>query len=74
MWKLLVVKSRISKTLAVLRGAAVEAREDDVPTLAQALAYSLFLAIPASMLVVLGSSRSWLTRKRSRRSSTVRRR
>jgi membrane protein len=49
------MKSRISKTLAVLRGAAAEAREDDVPTLARALAYSLFLAIPASMLVLLGT-------------------
>jgi uncharacterized BrkB/YihY/UPF0761 family membrane protein len=39
----------------VLRRAAIEARDDDVPTVAQALAYSLFLAIPASMLIVLGT-------------------
>jgi membrane protein len=31
-----------------------EARDDDVPVIAQALAYSLFLAIPATALVVLG--------------------
>jgi membrane protein len=31
-----------------------EARDDDVPMIAQALAYSLFLAIPATALVVLG--------------------
>ena len=38
----------------MLRRAVAEARDDDVPTIAQALAYSLFLAIPASMLVLLG--------------------
>jgi membrane protein len=38
----------------VLRRAVAEARDDDVPTVAQALAYSLFLAIPASLLVALG--------------------
>lgn len=38
----------------VLVRALKEAREDGVPTLAQALAYSLFLAIPAALLVVLG--------------------
>lgn len=38
----------------VLRGAFRSAREDDISTVAQALAYSLFLAIPASILVVLG--------------------
>ena len=38
----------------VLRRAVAEARADDVPTIAQALAFSLFLAIPATMLVVLG--------------------
>ena len=42
-------------TWTVLRRAVAEAIEDDVPTIAQALAYSLFLAIPASMLVVLGT-------------------
>jgi membrane protein len=40
--------------LHVLRRAFAEAREDDVTMVAQALAYSLFLAIPASMLIVLG--------------------
>ena len=38
----------------VLRRAVAEARADDVPMVAQALAYSLFLAIPSAMLVVLG--------------------
>jgi membrane protein len=38
----------------VLRRAVAEARDDDVSTIAQALAFSLFLAIPAAMLVVLG--------------------
>ena len=38
----------------IVRKALKDAREDGVPTLAQALAYSLFLAIPASLLVVLG--------------------
>jgi membrane protein len=38
----------------VLRRALTEAKDDDVATTAQALAYSLFLAIPAAMLVVLG--------------------
>jgi membrane protein len=38
----------------VLRRALTEAREDDVTTVAQALAYSLFLAIPATFLLVLG--------------------
>ena len=40
--------------LLVLRRAFAKAREDDVTMVAQALAYSLFLAIPAGMLVVLG--------------------
>ena len=44
----------ISDTWIVLRRAAQEARKDDVTTVAQALAYSLFLAIPAAMLVALG--------------------
>ena len=39
----------------VVRRAVKDAQEDGVPTLAQALAYSLFLAIPASLLVVLGA-------------------
>ena len=38
----------------VLRGAFAEARADRLSTTAQALAYSLFLAIPATLLVVLG--------------------
>jgi membrane protein len=38
----------------VLRSAVREARDDDVSTMAQALAYALFLAIPATALVVLG--------------------
>jgi membrane protein len=38
----------------VLVRAAKDALDDDVPMVAQALAYSLFLAIPASLLVVLG--------------------
>ena len=45
----------LSDAWLVLRRAAIEARDDDVPTIAQALAYSLFLAIPASLLVVLGT-------------------
>ncbi len=38
----------------VLRRAGSDSLEDGVPMFAQALAYSLFLAIPASLLVVLG--------------------
>jgi membrane protein len=38
----------------VFRRALLEARDDEVPMIAQALAYSLFLAIPATALVVLG--------------------
>ncbi|MCZ7590108.1 MAG: YihY/virulence factor BrkB family protein [Gaiella sp.] len=38
----------------VLRRAVAEARDDDVPMVAQALAYSLFLAIPAAALLALG--------------------
>ena len=38
----------------ILRRAVAEAREDRITTSAQALAYSLFLAIPASLLVLLG--------------------
>jgi membrane protein len=40
--------------LTVLRRALAEARDDRVPMLAQALAYSLFLAIPGILLVTLG--------------------
>jgi membrane protein len=38
----------------VLRQAAKDSLDDSVPMIAQALAYALFLAIPASLLVVLG--------------------
>ncbi len=38
----------------VLRRAVADSLEDGVPMFAQALAYSLFLAIPATLLVVLG--------------------
>jgi membrane protein len=48
------VGSRLATGWLVLRRAVREARDDDVPTIAQALAYSLFLAIPAMALVVLG--------------------
>jgi membrane protein len=48
------VRDRLTDTWLVLRRAATEARADDVPTVARALAYSLFLAIPATMLVLLG--------------------
>ena len=39
----------------ILRRAVAEARDDDVPMVAQALAYSLFLAIPAAALLARGS-------------------
>jgi membrane protein len=42
------------KAWLVLRRAVAEARADDVSTIAQALAFSLFLAIPAAMLVAFG--------------------
>jgi membrane protein len=45
---------RVRTAWTVLRSAVREARDDDVPTMAQALAYALFLAIPATALVVLG--------------------
>jgi membrane protein len=41
-------------TRIVLRGAVASARKNRITTTAQALAYSLFLAIPATLLVVLG--------------------
>ena len=44
----------LSRAWLVLRRAVTKAREDDVTLVAQALAYSLFLAIPAAMLVALG--------------------
>lgn len=46
--------SRLAETWLVLRRAIAEAREDRVATTAQAMAYSLFLAIPATLLVLLG--------------------
>jgi membrane protein len=49
-----IVSSRLADAWIVLRRAAREARDDDVPMVAQALAFSLFLAIPAFLLVVLG--------------------
>lgn len=52
--KLHHVSQWFQDTWLVLRRALAEARADDVTTVAQALAYSLFLAIPAAMLVVLG--------------------
>lgn len=45
---------RVRTAWTVLRSAVREARDDDVSTMAQALAYALFLAIPATALVVLG--------------------
>jgi membrane protein len=45
---------RLRTSWRVLRGALREARAHNVTTTAQALAYSLFLAIPATALVVLG--------------------
>ena len=45
---------RLRVAWTVLRSAVLEARDDDVATMAQALAYALFLAIPATALVVLG--------------------
>jgi membrane protein len=45
---------RVRPAWEVLRSAVREARDDDVATMAQALAYALFLAIPATALVVLG--------------------
>ena len=46
--------ARLSDVGLVLRSAVVEARRDRITTTAQALAYSLFLAIPSALLVVLG--------------------
>ena len=45
---------RLRGAWAIFRRAVDEAREDRITTSAQALAYSLFLAIPASLLVLLG--------------------
>jgi membrane protein len=46
--------SGLRRAWTVLRRAADRARADGITTLAQALAYSLFLAIPAMLLVALG--------------------
>jgi membrane protein len=46
--------SRLHTAWIVLRRAVTAARENRLTTTAQALAYSLFLAIPAAALVVLG--------------------
>ena len=47
-------QSKARRLLAIARNVVDEAKEDRITTTAQALAYSLFLAIPASFLVVLG--------------------
>jgi membrane protein len=44
----------LSDAARVLRGAFAGARRDSITTTARALAYSLFLAIPSALLVVLG--------------------
>jgi membrane protein len=44
----------VRRAKTVLARAAKDSLDDNVPMIAQALAYSLFLAIPASLLVVLG--------------------
>jgi len=49
-----LVRTWFQDAWTVLRRAVQEARDDDVPMVAQALAFSLFLAIPAFLLVVLG--------------------
>jgi membrane protein len=46
--------ARLADSWTIGRRALSESREDDVGMLAQAMAYSLFLAIPATALVVLG--------------------
>lgn len=48
------MQRRVRVAWAVLHGAIREARDDGVSTAARALAYSLFLAIPASLLLALG--------------------
>jgi membrane protein len=47
-------RSRVQQAWWILRQAVAESKEDQVPMTAQALAYSLFLAIPSLCLVVLG--------------------
>ncbi len=48
------MSERVGAAWVVLRRAFAEARNDRVTTTAQALAYSIFLSIPAAFLVVLG--------------------
>lgn len=48
------MSDRLRDVTLVLRRAAAEARADDLTTTARALAYSLFLAVPATLLVLLG--------------------
>lgn len=45
---------RLRTAWDVLRNAVTAARANDVTTVARALAYSLFLAIPAAMLIAVG--------------------
>ena len=47
-------ESRLRYAWRILRRTVDEARDDKITTTAQALAYSLFLAIPAAFLVTLG--------------------
>src|SRR3954451_14037839 len=44
----------MSEFWIVLKRSVKEAQDDGIPTTAQALAYSLFLAIPSMLLVALG--------------------
>src|SRR4051812_50135402 len=44
----------MSELWIVLKRSVKEAQDDGITTTAQALAYSLFLAIPSMLLVVLG--------------------
>ncbi len=48
------MREHVEDAWTVLRRAVAEARDDRVTTTARALAYSLFLAIPAAFLVLLG--------------------
>ena len=50
----MLMRTRFEMVWSVLGRALRKARDDDVPTIAQALAFSLFLAIPAIALIVLG--------------------
>ena len=47
-------RGRLRDAAAVLRGAVSEARDDELTLNARALAYSLFLTIPAALIVLLG--------------------